>query len=142
MAFSLAVYPASVLTYAGQTAYLIHHPEDYIEGFFKSIPTPVFWPMFVIATLAAVVASQGLITATFSVMKASVALDYFPPLKIVHTSEDTEGQVYSPEVNYGLMVLCLAVVFGFRSATEIGNAYGTYQPLRDLISLKNLMNLR
>lgn len=118
------MYPSVLLTYAGQTAYLINHPENYLEGFFKMVPEPVFWPMFVVATLAAIVASQGLITATFSVIKQSVALDYFPPVKIVHTSEYSEGQVYSPEVNYGLMVLCLAVVFGFRSATTIGNAFG------------------
>ncbi|XP_024357815.1 probable potassium transporter 17 isoform X3 [Physcomitrium patens] len=124
LAFSFLVYPSVLLTYAGQTAYLINHPENYLEGFFKMVPEPVFWPMFVVATLAAIVASQGLITATFSVIKQSVALDYFPPVKIVHTSEYSEGQVYSPEVNYGLMVLCLAVVFGFRSATTIGNAFG------------------
>lgn len=124
MAFSMAVYPAVLLTYAGQTAYLIVHPEEYLEGFFKMIPRPVFWPMFTIATAAAIVASQGLITATFSIVKQSVALDYFPPVKVVHTSEDTEGQIYSPEVNWGLMVLCIAVVFGFQSATDIGNAFG------------------
>lgn len=129
MAFGLAVYPAVLLTYAGQTAYLIKNPGDYLEGFFKMIPMPVFWPMLIIATLSAIVASQGLITATFSVVKQSVALDYFPPVKINHTSEDAEGQVYSPEVNYGLMVLCLAVIFGFQSATQIGNAFGIYSQL-------------
>lgn len=125
LAFCLGVYPAVLLTYAGQTAYLINNPGQWLEGYFASIPRAVFWPMFIIATLAAIVASQGLITATFSVIKQSVALDYFPPVKIVHTSENTEGQVYSPEVNYGLMVLCLAVIFGFQSATQISNAFGT-----------------
>jgi len=120
MAFSLVVYLASILTYVGQMAYLINHPNDYIQGFFRSIPILVFWPIFVIATLAAIVASQGLIIATFSVIKGSVALDYFPPVKIVHTSEDTKGQVYSPEVNYGLMVLYLVVGFGFWSSEQIG----------------------
>lgn len=126
MAFSMVVYPSLLLTYSGQTAYLIIHPEDYLQGFFKMIPKSVFWPMFVVSTLAAIVASQGLISATFSVIKQSVALDYFPRVKVVHTSEDTEGQVYSPEINYTLMVLCLVVVFGFGRATEIGNAFGTY----------------
>lgn len=126
LAFTLGVYPAVLLTYSGQTAYLINHPDEYLQGFFNMIPTPVFWPMFVISTLAAIVASQGLITATFSVVKQSVALDYFPPVKVVHTSEDTEGQIYSPEVNFMLMILCLAVVFGFGGAAEIGNAFGMF----------------
>ncbi|KAG0584563.1 hypothetical protein M758_3G219400 [Ceratodon purpureus] len=124
VAFCFGVYPSVLLTYAGQTAFLINHPEYYLQGYFIQIPKSIFWPMFVIATLAAIVASQGLISATFSVIKQSVALDYFPPVKIVHTSENTEGQVYSPEVNYVLLVLCLAVVFGFQSATQIGNAFG------------------
>ncbi|KAG0567231.1 hypothetical protein KC19_7G120000 [Ceratodon purpureus] len=124
MAFSMAVYPAVILTYAGQTAYLINNPEDYLEGFFKMIPRPVFWPMLAISTLAAIVASQGLITATFSIVKQSMALDFFPPVKVVHTSEDSEGQIYSPEVNWGLMVLCCAVIFGFQSGADIGNAFG------------------
>lgn len=80
--------------------------------------------MFVVATLAAIVASQSLITATFSIVKQSMALGCFPRVKMVHTSPDQEGQVYSPDVNYGLMVLCLAVVLGFRDATQIGNAFG------------------
>jgi KUP system potassium uptake protein len=125
MAFSMAIYPAVILTYVGQTAYLINNPEDYIEGFFKMIPRPIFWPMLVISTLAAIVASQRLITATFSIVKQSMALDFFPPVKVVHTSEDSEGQIYSPEVNWCLMVLCCAVVFGFQSGLDIGNAFGT-----------------
>ncbi|KAL3690594.1 hypothetical protein R1sor_016903 [Riccia sorocarpa] len=124
VAFTMMVYPSVLLTYAGQTAYLIKNPSDHGEAFFKMIPKRVYWPMFVIATLAAVVASQGLISATFSVIKQSMALHYFPRVKLVHTSENKEGQIYSPEVNYLLMILCLAVVFGFRSSHDIGNAFG------------------
>ncbi len=127
LAFCFVVYPSVILTYSGQAAYLIIHPNDYLQGFYKMVPTPIFWPMFVIATLAAIVASQSLITATFSVIRQSMALDYFPRVKVVHTSEDKEGQIYSPEVNYILMVLCLLVLFGFRSATDIGNAFGMIQ---------------
>jgi KUP system potassium uptake protein len=54
-----------------------------------------------------------------------MALDYFPPVKIMHTSEDIEGQIYSPEVNWALMVLCIAIVFGFQSTSDISNAFGT-----------------
>lgn len=79
--------------------------------------------MFIIATSAAIVASQSLISATFSVIKQSVVLGYFPQVKVVHTSRK-EGEVYSPEVNYILMVLCVAVILIFGDATDIGNAFG------------------
>lgn len=82
--------------------------------------------MFVIATLAAVVASQGLVSATFSIIKQSVALDYFPRVKLTHTSSEEEGQVYSPEINYTLMLLCISTIFGFRGGPEIGNAFGKH----------------
>lgn len=124
IAFSAVVYPSLVLTYAGEAAYLIKNPSDLSDAFYKSTPRSVFWPMFVISTLAAIVASQALITATFSIIKQSMALGCFPRVKIIHTSKKAEGQIYSPEVNYCLMVLCIAVVLGFRSGTQIGNAFG------------------
>lgn len=113
-----------VLTYAGQTAYLIKNPNDHDDGFYKFIPDKVYWPIFVIATSAAVVASQSLISATFSVIKQSVVLDYFPRVKVVHTSSCKEGEVYSPEINYILMILCVAVILIFGDGKDIGNAFG------------------
>ncbi|KAL4579548.1 hypothetical protein LXL04_015698 [Taraxacum kok-saghyz] len=124
IAFLSFIYPSLILTYAGQTAYLIKHPNDHNDGFYKFIPKKLYWPMFVIASLAAIVASQSLISATFSVIKQSVVLDYFPRIKIVHTSSSNEGQVYSPETNYTLMVLCVAVILIFGDGKEIGNAFG------------------
>ncbi|GKB08290.1 probable potassium transporter 17 isoform X1 [Tanacetum coccineum] len=124
IAFLSFIYPSLVLTYAGQTAYLIQNPNHHDDGFYKFIPTKLYWPMFVIASLAAIVASQSLISATFSVIKQSVVLDYFPRIKIVHTSSSNEGQVYSPETNYTLMVLCVAVILIFGDGKEIGNAFG------------------
>lgn len=124
LAFLFSIYPSLVLTYAGQTAYLMKNPNDHNDGFYKFVPGPVYWPMFIIATLAAIVASQSLISATFSVIKQSVALDYFPRVKVVHTSQEKEGEVYSPETNYILMFLCVAVVVGFGDGKDIGNAFG------------------
>ncbi|KAH9303017.1 hypothetical protein KI387_014600 [Taxus chinensis] len=123
IAYSALVYPALIITYTGQTAYLIKNPGDMKNAFYSSIPDPVYWPMFVIATLAAIVASQALISASFSIIKQSMALGCFPRVKIVHTSQTNEGRIYSPEVNYVLMVICLAIVVGFRGGPEIGNAY-------------------
>ncbi|KAJ7525557.1 hypothetical protein O6H91_17G056600 [Diphasiastrum complanatum] len=126
IAFSSMVYPSLIITYAGEAAYLIKHPENLEDAYFKSIPRPIYWPMFIISTLAAIVASQALISATFSIIKQSMALGCFPRVKLIHTSKKDEGQIYSPEINYILMVLCLAIVIGFRNGTQIGNAFGRY----------------
>ncbi|KAL9401623.1 hypothetical protein Peur_005472 [Populus x canadensis] len=134
IAFLLTIYPSLVLTYAGQTAYLIKNPNDHDDGFYKFIPTTIYWPIFIIATLAAVVASQSLISATFSVIKQSVILDYFPRVKVVHTSSNKEGEVYSPEVNYILMILCVAVILIFGDGKNIGNAFGVVVSLVMLIT--------
>jgi KUP system potassium uptake protein len=135
----LTIYPSLVLTYAGQTAYLIKNPNDHDDGFYKFIPTTIYWPIFIIATLAAVVASQSLISATFSVIKQSVVLDYFPKIKVVHTSSNKEGEVYSPEVNYILMILCVAVILIFGDGKDIGNAFGMVNRYTQL-SLDDIFN--
>ena len=124
MAFFGIVYPSAMLTYAGESAYCMAHPEDHKNAFFKSVPHSVYWPVFVVATLAAIVASQSLITATFSLIKQCMSLGCFPRVKMVHTNADQEGQVYSPEINYILMVICVAVVLGFQDAVQLGNAFG------------------
>lgn len=124
LAFSSLVYPALILTYGGQGAFLIKHPDKISTAFYSSVPPFVFWPMFVIATLAAIVASQSLISASFSIIRQSLALGCFPRVNIFHTSGKHEGQVYCPEINYILMVICIAIVIGFKGGDQIGNAYG------------------
>ncbi|CAL5354517.1 unnamed protein product [Camellia sinensis] len=112
---------------AGQTAYLIKNPNDHDDGFYKSIPKTIYWPMFIVATLAAIVASQSLISATFSIIRQSATLDYFPRVKVVHTSSKKEGEVYCPKINYILMILCVAVILIFGDGKDIGNAFGNFQ---------------
>ncbi|KAG9443984.1 hypothetical protein H6P81_015324 [Aristolochia fimbriata] len=124
MAFMFTIYPSLILTYAGQTAYLIKNPGDYGDAFYKFVPSSVYWPMFVVATSAAIVASQSMISAIFSVIKQTVLLDYFPRVTVVHTSSSHEGEVYCPEINHILMVLCVAIVLGFGDSKDIGNAFG------------------
>lgn len=124
LAFSLVVYPAMIVTYAGEAAYLVKHPDKISNAYYSSIPESVYWPMFVISTLAAVIASQSMISATFSIIKQSIVLNCFPRVTIVHTSSKYEGQVYCPEINYVLMVICVALVIGFRGGVELANAYG------------------
>lgn len=79
-----------------------------------------------LATVSAMIASQAIISATFSIVKQSVALGCFPRVKIVHTSNDIAGRVYIPEINWILMGLCLVITAGFRDTNEIGNAYGKF----------------
>ena len=89
---------------------------------------PLYWPTFVVAVLASIIASQAIISRTFSIIQQSLSLGCFPWVKVIHT--EYEGQVYVPEANYLLMLACVAVTLGFRTTTNIGNAYGN--PLRHL----------
>jgi len=85
---------------------------------------PLYWPMFVIAVVASIIASQAMISGTFSIIQQSLSLGCFPRVKIVHTSAKYEGQVYIPEINFILMIACVAVTAGFGTSTKISNAYG------------------
>ncbi|URE00371.1 Potassium transporter [Musa troglodytarum] len=124
VAFVGVIYPCLVLQYMGQAAFLSKNFNNISTSFYASIPQPVFWPVFVVSTLAAIVASQAVISATFSIVKQCLALGCFPRVKVVHTSRWIYGRIYIPEINWILMVLCLAVTIGFRDTTLIGNAYG------------------
>ncbi|XP_052165623.1 potassium transporter 26 isoform X2 [Oryza glaberrima] len=124
MAFSVIVYPSMILAYAGQAAFLVKNPSKLSMTFYSSTPEPLFWPMFIIATLAAIVASQALISASFSIIRQSIALGCFPRVTMKHTSGKHEGQVYSPEINYFLMVACILITVGFKGGPEIGQAFG------------------
>lgn len=80
--------------------------------------------MFIVATAAAVIASQAAISATFSIIKQALALGCFPRVKVVHTSKKFLGQIYIPDINWILLVLCIIVTAGFRNTNKIANAYG------------------
>ncbi|XP_022740293.1 potassium transporter 8-like [Durio zibethinus] len=127
IAFTFVVYPSLILAYMGQAAYLSKHhilETDYRIGFYVSVPEKIRWPVLVIAILAAVVGSQAIITGTFSIIKQCSALGCFPRVKIIHTSSKIHGQIYIPEINWTLMLLCLAVTIGFRDTKRMGNASG------------------
>ncbi|KAJ8546323.1 hypothetical protein K7X08_018906 [Anisodus acutangulus] len=127
IAFTFVVYPSLILAYMGQAAYLSKHhviASDYHIGFYVSVPEKLRYPVLAIAILAAVVGSQAIITGTFSIIKQCSALGCFPRVKIVHTSSKIHGQIYIPEINWTLMVLCLAVTIGFRDTKHISNASG------------------
>ncbi|OVA02740.1 potassium transporter [Macleaya cordata] len=124
VAFTFLVYPCLVLAYMGEAAFLSRHHEDIQRSFYKAIPEPVFWPVFIVATFAAIVGSQAVISATFSMVSQCCALNCFPRVKIVHTSSTICGQIYIPEINWILMCLCLAVTIGLRDTNMMGHAYG------------------
>ncbi|VAI49055.1 unnamed protein product [Triticum turgidum subsp. durum] len=125
IAFISVVYPALVLAYMGQAAYISQHhsfENSYHIGFYVSVPEKLRWPVLVIAILASVVGSQAIITGTFSIIKQCSALSCFPGVKIVHTSSTVHGQIYIPEINWILMILCLAVTIGFNNTKHLANA--------------------
>ncbi|XVF68494.1 hypothetical protein PTKIN_Ptkin11bG0006900 [Pterospermum kingtungense] len=124
VAFTFLVYPCLILAYMGEAAFLSKHHEDIQRSFYKAIPEAVFWPVFIVATFAAVVGSQAVISATFSIISQCCALNCFPFVKIIHTSSKIYGQIYIPEVNWILMCLCLAVTIGLRDTNMMGHAYG------------------
>ncbi|KAI4305304.1 hypothetical protein L6164_028677 [Bauhinia variegata] len=124
IAFTCLVYPCLILAYMGEAAFLSKHHDDIQRSFHKAIPEAVFWPVFIVATFAAVVGSQAVISATFSIISQCCALNCFPRVKIIHTSSRIYGQIYIPEVNWMLMCLCVAVTIGLRDTNMIGHAYG------------------
>ncbi|KAI3855581.1 hypothetical protein MKX03_006619 [Papaver bracteatum] len=124
ISFSGVVFPALLTCYIGQAAYLSKSPDDVHDTFYKSIPRPMFWPTFVIAVAAAIIASQAMISAAFSIITQALSLGPFPRVKVVHTSAKFEGQVYIPELNYFIMISAVLITLVFRTTEQIGNAYG------------------
>ncbi|KAK3132660.1 hypothetical protein QOZ80_6AG0525890 [Eleusine coracana subsp. coracana] len=125
IAFTVVVFPCLLLQYTGQAAYIAQNKNLVSHSFYFSLPDSVLWPAFIVATAAAVVASQATISATYSIIKQALALGCFPRVKIIHTSKKYLGQIYSPDVNWILMVLCIAATAGFKNQSQIANAYGT-----------------
>ncbi|KAH0853440.1 hypothetical protein HID58_093215, partial [Brassica napus] len=125
LAFTFFVFPCLLLSYCGQAAYLVNHKDHYDDAFYASIPRSVYWPMFVVATGAAIVGSQAAISGTYSIIKQAVSHGCFPRVKIVHTSKKFVGQIYCPDINWMLMLGCIAVTASFKNQSQIGNAYGT-----------------
>ena len=118
------VLPALVLNYFGQGAYLLHDPAAAGNPFYALVPEWGLYPMVVLATAAAVVASQALISGAFSLTRQAVQLGYCPRMNIIHTSSTEIGQIYIPQLNNFLMVACLGLVVSFRSSARLAATYG------------------
>jgi KUP system potassium uptake protein len=122
-AWFMLVFPALVLNYLGQGALLTHDASAASSPFFLLVPHWARLPMVFLAALATIIASQAVISGAYSVTRQAVRLGYLPRLRFLHTSEH-EGQVYSPLVNWTLMVAVLTVVFAFESSSKLASAYG------------------
>ena len=124
MAWFFMVLPALLLNYFGQGALLLGQPEAVENPFFHMAPEWALYPLVVMATLAAVIASQALISGAFSITMQAVQLGYMPRMQVEHTSERQRGQIYIPSINWILMVACIGLVLGFRSSSNLAAAYG------------------
>jgi len=118
------VFPALLLNYFGQGGLILRHPEGALNPFFMLAPRILLYPLLALATAAAIIASQALISGAFSLTHQAVQLGYSPRVNVIHTSGTEAGQIYIPEVNAALAVGCVFVVLGFRSVSALGAAYG------------------
>jgi KUP system potassium uptake protein len=124
LAFFSLVLPALLLNYFGQGALLLRNPAAISNPFYLLAPRWFLYPLLLIATLAAIVASQALISGVFSLAQQAVQLGFIPRMTIVHTSEEEHGQIYVPQINTALMIGTLCIVAGFKSSSALGSAYG------------------
>ena len=118
------VLPALLANYLGQGALLLEDAGASVNPFYRLSPRWMLLPLVGLATAAAVIASQALISGAFSLTMQAVQLGYLPRLAIEHTSERERGQIFIPQVNWALMVACVALVLGFRSSSNLAAAYG------------------
>jgi KUP system potassium uptake protein len=118
------VLPCLLLNYWGQGALVIANPKAAENPFFLLGPSWALYPMVGIATVAAIIASQALISGAFSLTRQAMQLGYVPRLQIVHTSSHEIGQIYMPAVNWFLLVGVIALVLGFKNSSNLAAAYG------------------
>jgi KUP system potassium uptake protein len=121
--FAVAL-PGLLLNYLGQGALLLREPAAAVNPFYRMAPEWGLYPLIALATAAAIIASQALITGAFSLTMHAVQLGFCPRLDIRHTSSDAKGQIYIPLINWSLMLACIGLVMGFRSSSNLAAAYG------------------
>ena len=127
------VMPALVANYFGQGALLLADPTAIKNPFYLLAPQWALIPLVILATCAAVIASQAVISGAFSLTRAAIQMGYSPRLKLLHTSEREIGQIYVPFVNWTLLIAVSLLVLGFRSSDNLGGAYGIAVTLAMLI---------
>ena len=119
------VFPSLLLGYLGQGALVLSHPKAAANPFFAQVPVgPATIALVLLSSAATVIASQALISGAFSLTRQAIVLGYFPNMTVHHTSEQTEGQIYIPEINALLAIGCLLLVLTFRESVKLAAAYG------------------
>ena len=118
------VLPALTLNYMGQGALLMHEPAAIANPFFRMFPPSALIPAVVLATLAAVIASQAVVSGAFSMTRQAVQLGFLPRMRVLYTSAKEAGQVYLPDVNWVLLVAVLVATVAFGSSSALAGAYG------------------
>jgi KUP system potassium uptake protein len=126
--------PALLLNYLGQGGLLLQDPTAIDYPFFRLAPSFGLYPLIVLSVVASAIASQALISGTFSITMQAIQLGFLPRLEIRHTSENERGQIYMPHVNWILMVCCVATCIGFGSSAALASAYGIAVTLTMLIT--------
>lgn len=121
--FAVAL-PALLLNYFGQGANLLQYPEAITNSFYTLAPSWFSYPLLILATLATIIASQAVITASFSLARQAILLNVCPRLTIIHTSEEETGQVYVPQINFILALGTLSLVLIFKSSGGLAAAFG------------------
>ena len=124
IAWLCLVFPALLLNYFGQAAFVLANPGAITNPFYLTVQPWALAPMVGLATCAAVIASQAVISGAYSVTRQAIQLGYIPRLEILHTSERSIGQIYVPFVNWMLFVAVVLLVMGFQSSDNLANAYG------------------
>src|SRR6266498_3410413 len=124
IAWFSVTFPGLLFNYFGQGALLLQNPAAAENPFYHLAPSWALYPLIALATAAAIIASQAVISGAFSLTRQAVQLGYSPRLKIEHTSSREIGQIFVPTVNWALMLVTCALVIGFGSSTNIAGAYG------------------
>lgn len=120
----ILVLPALILNYFGQGALLLGRPEEAHHPFYALVPSWAMVPMVLLSTMATIIASQAVITGSFSLTRQAIQLGYLPRMRISHTSAAQVGQIYIAPVNWLLMICCIGLVIGFQSSSKLAAAYG------------------
>ena len=124
LSWSLIVFPALILNYAGQAAIVLAGAPTEGNIFYRLCPGPLLTPLIVLATVATVIASQSIITGAFSMTRQAVQLGWLPRMNITQTSEEGYGQIYVGVVNWLLMIVTLGLTIGFGKSDNLAAAYG------------------
>lgn len=124
LAWYTIVLPSLLLNYFGQGALLLRDPSTAINPFYLLAPEWSLYPMVILSTMATVIASQAVISGSFSVTQQAVQLGYLPRLRIVHTSEDERGQIYIPQLNWLMFIATVLLVLQFKTSSNLAAAYG------------------